>query len=338
MKTTSRYSLLIAILISGRLLSAQAITGDLSVTVVDPNGASISGAQLSLVSLQEGTAVSAQSNSTGTFTFSQMRPGAYSLKVTAPGFQEQLVKDLTIQLAQRTSINVRMTIGQLTQTVEVSGSAETLLNTETATAGQVLTEHTIEDLPLNGRNFIQLAQLTAGAVPIGTGNSPASTRTGRTDQTLSIEGLRESDVSYLVNGIETRNARFGNAGIRPDPDAIQEFNVQRGFFTPDYGGSAAQSSIRRFAPAQTAFTWRPSTWFAIEISTPITTSLTWRARDVRHSPRISLAPPPPVRFGYPSCTTAGTNCFSCLTMRDSASARVWTLPASTHRPRNWQGT
>ncbi len=135
--------------------------------------------------------------------------------------------------------NVKLTLGTVSQTVEVSASAATLLNTESATEGQVLQEHTIEDLPLNGRNFIQLAQLTSGATPIGSGNSPASTWTGRSDQTLSIEGLRESDVSYLLDGIETRNARFGNAGIRPDPDAIQEFNVQRGFFTPDYGGSAA---------------------------------------------------------------------------------------------------
>ena len=239
MKTKSSFFLLLASLAWGMLLKGQAITGDLSVNVVDPNGAAVAGAQLSLTSVQEGTAITGQSNAVGSFTFNQLRPGSYSLKVTAPSFQEQVVNDVSIQLAQRTSVDVKLTIGQLTQRVEVSASAETLLNTETATAGQVLTEHTIEDLPLNGRNFIQLAQLSAGAAPIGTGNSPASTWTGRADQTLSIVGLRESDVSYLVNGIETRNARFGNAGIRPDPDAIQEFNVQRSFFTPDYGGSAA---------------------------------------------------------------------------------------------------
>jgi len=239
MKTTSRFLLIFAALFCSMLLNGQAITGDLTINVVDPNGAAVSGAQLFLTSVQEGNALKGQSSTVGSFTFNQLRPGSYSLKVTAAGFQDQVVNEISIQLAQRTSVDVKLTIGQLTQTVEVSASAETLLNTETATAGQVLSEHTIEDLPLNGRNFIQLAQLSAGAAPIGTGNSPASTWTGRTDQTLSIVGLRESDVSYLVNGIETRNARFGNAGIRPDPDAIQEFNVQRSFFTPDYGGSAA---------------------------------------------------------------------------------------------------
>lgn len=239
MKTTLRFSLLLASLLVNSILNGQAITGDLTINVSDPNGATLAGAQLSLTSVQAGATISGQTNDVGSFTFSQLRPGSYRVKVRASGFQEQLVNDITIELAQRTSVDVKMTIGQLTQVVEVSASAETLLNTETATAGQVLTEHTIEDLPLNGRNFIQLAQLTAGASPIGTGNSPATTWTGRTDQTISIGGLRESDVSYLVDGIETRNARFGNAGIRPDPDAIQEFNVQHNFFTPEYGGSAA---------------------------------------------------------------------------------------------------
>ncbi|HEY1212815.1 MAG TPA: carboxypeptidase regulatory-like domain-containing protein, partial [Bryobacteraceae bacterium] len=221
------------------VLNGQAITGDLTVNVTDQNGAVVPNAKLELENSQAGISLSAESNSVGSHTFSQLRPGSYSLNVTAPGFQAQHVTDIALQLAQRANVNVTLTVGQLSQTVDVSAAAETLLNTESATAGQVLQEHAIQNLPLNGRNFIQLAQLSAGAAPIGTGNSPATTWTGRTDQTLSIQGLRESNVSYLVNGIETRNARFGNAGIRPDPDAIQEFNVQRGFFTPDFGGSAA---------------------------------------------------------------------------------------------------
>ncbi len=221
------------------LLNGQAITGDLTINVTDPNGAAVPNAKFQLKNNQEGTTISGESNSLGTYNFSQLKPASYSLKVTAPGFQEQQVSDINIQLAQRASVNVKLTVGQVSETVNVSASAETLLNTDSATEGQVLQAHAIENLPLNGRNFIQLAQLSAGAAPTGTGNSAATTWTGRTDQSLSIEGLRESNVSFLVNGIETRNARFGNAGIRPDPDAIGEFNVQRGFFTPDYGGSAA---------------------------------------------------------------------------------------------------
>jgi hypothetical protein len=217
----------------------QAITGDLSINVSDPNGAGVTQAHLTLTNVQENTTATAETNSFGGYEFPQLKPGVYSLDVNAKGFQPQHISDITVQLAQRAAVNVRLTLGTVSETVTVSAAADTLLNAESATAGQVLQQHTIETLPLNGRNFIQLAQLSAGTTPIGSGNSPASTWTGRSDQTISIEGLRESNTSYLVNGIETRNARFGNAGIRPDPDAIQEFNVQRGFFTPEYGGSAS---------------------------------------------------------------------------------------------------
>ena len=91
----------------------------------------------------------------------------------------------------------------------------------------------------HGRHFIHLAQLSAGATPIGIGVSPASTWTGRGDTTLSIAGGRESNNSFLVNGIETRNARFGNAGIRPSIDAIQEVKIQRSTFGAEFGRSAA---------------------------------------------------------------------------------------------------
>jgi hypothetical protein len=235
------FRLLCFVLSSASVLyvEAQSITADLAVNVTDPNGGAIPSAKLVLQNTQENTVFTAQTNDLGTYVFTQLKPGTYSLNVSAQGFQEQQVRDISLQISQRASLDVKLALGTVRQTVEVSAAAATLLNAESATEGQVLQEHTIENLPLNGRNFIQLAQLSSGVSPIGTGNSPATTWTGRTDQTLSIEGLRESDVSYLVNGIETRNARFGNAGIRPDPDAIQEFNVQRGFFTPDYGGSAA---------------------------------------------------------------------------------------------------
>src|ERR1041385_8965690 len=105
--------------------------------------------------------------------------------------------------------------------------------------GQVLKDQPIVELPLNGRNFIQLAQISAGAAPIGIGTSPATSWTGRFDSTLSINGGRETNNSFLVNGIETRNSRFGSAGIRPSADAIEEFSVQRSTFGAEFGRSSA---------------------------------------------------------------------------------------------------
>jgi Carboxypeptidase regulatory-like domain/TonB dependent receptor len=221
------------------LLNGQAITGDLTINVSDPNGAAVGAAKLELTSSSEGATLPGSTNDVGDFTFGQLKPGSYQLKVSAAGFQPQQVNDITIQLGQRARVAVQLTLGRLSESVTVSADAATLLNAESATQGQVIQSKPIEELPLNGRNFVQLAQLTTGATPLGAGNSPATSWTGRSDTTLSIAGLRESDVSFLLNGIETRNARFGNAGIRPSVDAIQEFNVQHSSFTAEYGRSAA---------------------------------------------------------------------------------------------------
>ena len=132
-----------------------------------------------------------------------------------------------------------MQVGAAETTVTVSAAEQALLNSESAAVGQAIDKASIETLPLNGRNFIQLTQLTTGAAPTGGGNSPASFWTGRSDTTVSFAGLRESDTSYLVNGVETRNARFGNTGLRPSVDAIQEFRVQRTTFGAEFGHSAS---------------------------------------------------------------------------------------------------
>ena len=136
-------------------------------------------------------------------------------------------------------MDVKLTVGAVSETVNVSAAAETLLTAESASIGQVINTRSIVELPLNGRNVIQLAQISAGAAPIGIGTSPATSWTGSSDSTLSIDGGRETNNSFLVDGIETRNSRFGNAGVRPSADAVAEFSVQRGTFGAEFGRSSA---------------------------------------------------------------------------------------------------
>ncbi|HEY2930723.1 MAG TPA: hypothetical protein VGK99_03185, partial [Acidobacteriota bacterium] len=113
------------------------------------------------------------------------------------------------------------------------------LESEKANLGQVIEEKRIRDLPLNGRNFMQLAHISAGVIPIGIGSSPVTSWTGRADQSASISGGRENSNSFLIDGIESRNKRFGSTGIRPSVDAIQEFKVHRNTFSAEYGNAAA---------------------------------------------------------------------------------------------------
>ncbi len=220
-------------------LRAQTISGDLVVAVVDQSDLAVSGATLELIQRDTNIGQKAQTDALGLYLFSQLKPGQYQLNVTMSGFQRTLVDDIRVQVGQRARIDVKLNVSQVTETVTVSAAGATLINAESAAIGQVMETKSIVELPLSGRNFIQLAQLTAGAIPIGIANSPATSWTGRTDTTLSIAGGRESNNSFLLNGIETRNARFGNAGVRPSIDAIQEFNIQRSTFGAEFGRSAA---------------------------------------------------------------------------------------------------
>jgi Carboxypeptidase regulatory-like domain/TonB dependent receptor len=218
---------------------AQQVTGDLLVNIADSSGSTVPAATLTLTQNSTSLKFVATSDELGNALYPQLQPGIYTLSVSKTGFQPHSVKDILIQVGQRARVDVRINIGTLTETVTVSAAQTTLLNAESASAGQVISQKPIVDLPLNGRNFIQLAQLSSGAVPLGIGVSPATNWTGRGDTTLSIAGLRESNVSFLVNGIETRNARFGSSGIRPSVEAIQEFRVQRSTFGAEFGRSAA---------------------------------------------------------------------------------------------------
>ncbi|AFL89176.1 putative collagen-binding protein [Terriglobus roseus DSM 18391] len=217
----------------------QSITGDIISAVTDPAGGNIPNADLTLTRVDTGQQTHLKTDGNGLAVFSSLKPGNYKLVVAHEGFRVTQLDNITVVIGQRVNLDVHMQIGASSESVTVSASEAALLNSESAAVGQVINQNSIQTLPLNGRNFMQLTQLTTGAAPIGAGNSPATTWTGRSDTTVSLAGLRESDTSFLVNGIETRNSRFGNTGIRPSVDAIQEFRVQRTTFGAEFGHAAS---------------------------------------------------------------------------------------------------
>ncbi|QEE29862.1 TonB-dependent receptor [Terriglobus albidus] len=218
---------------------AQSTTGDIIASVMDPSSAMVPDASLVLTQLETGQQTVLKTDANGLAVFSSLRPGNYKLVASRDGFRRAELNGITVVIGQRANLEVHMQVGDNTESVTVSASQAAMLNSESAAVGQVINQNSIQTLPLNGRNFVQLTQLTTGAAPIGNGNSPATTWTGRSDTTISIAGLRESDTSFLVNGIETRNSRFGNTGIRPSVDAIQEFRVQRTTFGAEFGHAAS---------------------------------------------------------------------------------------------------
>ena len=217
----------------------QSTTSSLIGTVTDTTGAVVVGASVTVTSKATGITYNATADSQGTYRVSQLPPGSYSVNISATGFTSYDILALTLQVDQQARQDVALAVGQSTQVVDVSGSAQ-LLDTVTSNVGQVIEPRQIQDLPLNGRNFLQLATLAAGVSPIAPGvSSPASAWTGTQVVSLSIAGLREDDVSYLYDGIETRNGWYGAAGLLPSIDNIQEFKVEQTGSSSAFGNAGA---------------------------------------------------------------------------------------------------
>ena len=170
----------LSILATG-VAAAQTISGDLVVNVTDPSGSAVLGSKLTLTEVETRVKHESVTDSLGNSLFFQLKPGVYRLEVEASGFRKVDLSDIRIQVGQRARVDVTLQVGQVSESVTVSAATTTLLNAESAALGQVLDQRSIIDLPLSGRNFIQLATLTSGAVPIGIANSPATSWTGRSD-------------------------------------------------------------------------------------------------------------------------------------------------------------
>jgi hypothetical protein len=231
--------LICVLLIFGQARSAMAQVdeGAISGTVTDPSGAVVPGAHVTLLNKDQGLSLESTSNNSGEYTFSPVRIGHYSISATAPGFATTTLPNLSVSVGQRLQANVELKAGSTTTTVEVTTEPPQLQTSE-ASVGQVIDQRTVNSLPLNGRNFTFLAQLSAGV------NTPqADTRGNAASGAFSANGLRPAQNNYLLDGIDNNSNAVDflngtNFVILPPLDAIQEFKVQTADFSAELGRSA----------------------------------------------------------------------------------------------------
>ena len=228
---------LFLLLVSAGVASAQVDEGAITGTVVDTTGAVVPGATVTLVNTDVGLSLKNTTNNSGIYTFSPVRIGHYSVTVTAPGFAKTTQQNITVNVAQRLQVNVELKLGSETETVEVT-TAPPQLQTADAAVGQVITERSVNNLPLNGRNFTFLAQLGAG-----TQTPQADTRGNAASGAFSANGLRPAQNNYLLDGIDNNSNAVDflngtNFIVLPPVDAIQEFKVQTANFSAELGRSA----------------------------------------------------------------------------------------------------
>lgn len=218
-------------------LWGQVGTSTISGFIFDRTESVINGATVTLTDPSTGFLREVKSDEQGYYKFAALPPGTYDLRVRKEGFQVFAANGITLRLSQDLPQNVTLQIGAATQQISVE-AVSPMLESESAVVGQVIAARQIVDMPLNGRNFLQLASLTSGANPTVLQGSPASFATSVTNRpnvTVVLGGNRESGVSYLLDGIEMRNDRVGALSFEPSLDAISEFKVERGFFQAENG-------------------------------------------------------------------------------------------------------
>ncbi len=231
----------LAVLGTGLPLYSQVVSGTIVGTVHDPSGASIPATAVTLRNLDTNQTRESTTNEVGAFTFATLPPGRYRVSTTHPGFKSAVTSDIDLQIDQTARVDLTLEVGQVSEEVTVSASA-VALQTDTATMGQVIAEKPVSELPLDGRNFLDLANLTAGVVPVSA-NSGQQSRIGRTELTTHVAGGRGYANSYLIDGIESRGARLGEISFLPSPDTIKEFKIQQNYYSAEYGTNPGIISI-----------------------------------------------------------------------------------------------
>ncbi|HXE12745.1 MAG TPA: carboxypeptidase regulatory-like domain-containing protein [Bryobacteraceae bacterium] len=205
---------------------AQTTNGSINGTVLDPSGSAVNNAKIEVTGQETGVRRSATSSANGTYIIPQLPPGHYDIQVTAPGFATESRKSMQLLVNQSATVDFKMSLSEVSQTVEVTG-APPPLNTTSATLGGVVQHQQIVDLPLNGRSFTQLTLLEPGAVPQESGQQGAFTvKQGQGGISPSVNGQRGQQNNFTMDGV-LNNAVYTNTwAISPPPDALQEFNVQ----------------------------------------------------------------------------------------------------------------
>jgi hypothetical protein len=222
----------------------QAPTGEITGSVTDSTGAVISGALVTLVNPATNTQRTARTNTDGIYDLPALPPGTYNLKAEMQGFSTQVRNDIDLQVAQVARLDIALRVGNVSEVIEVAGGAP-VLETESASLGTVIENQRIQELPLNGRNYLQLAGLTPGATTNSAPSSVGTTRQGgsRSQTTVSVAGQRIFFNHYTLDGIENTDPSFNSYLFLPSLDALQEFKVESGIFPAEYGHNMSQINV-----------------------------------------------------------------------------------------------
>jgi Carboxypeptidase regulatory-like domain/TonB dependent receptor len=218
--------------------------GQITGLVTDASGGVVLGAAVTVTNPQTGATRAELTNAAGIYNVPNLLPGVYNVKAEMQGFQTALRSGVELQVGQTARLDFQLQVGQVGQTIEVTTGAP-LLNTEDAAVGTVIENQRIVDLPLNGRNFLQLVALSPNVSAGFASGGQSSARLGgdRATQQISISGNRREWNYFTLDGINNTEVNFNTYLFLPSIDALQEFRVQTGIYSAEFGREIGQVSV-----------------------------------------------------------------------------------------------
>lgn len=223
---------------------AQVESGKVLGEVHDSTGAAISGAKVTVTNVETSVAHEVTTGAGGEYVVSELQPGNYALSVEREGFKRAEQSAFKLDVNQVVRIDVALVLGMVSEHIEVS-AAEPLIESQTSSVGQVIEETQVHELPLNGRDFVQLAYLSPG---VNQGEAGAVQQGGipenqRGNASIHVNGLMATNNNFLLNGFDNNEQQIGIEILQPPVDAIDEFKVQTSNFGADIGKGGAVVNV-----------------------------------------------------------------------------------------------
>ncbi|MFN0111314.1 MAG: carboxypeptidase regulatory-like domain-containing protein [Blastocatellia bacterium] len=218
------YALVFALLLAAITASAQTPTAGVTGRVTDATGAVVPGAIIRITNVATNITQQTASNASGEFVVPFLNPAGYVLEAQATGFRTYKRERFTLEVSQVLRLDIQLEVGATSETVTITDSPS-VLSTETGARGEVTSSAEIAELPLDGRNFSDLALLTGGVIPKGDGG----------DGSFAVNGARGDNAGFLLDGMNNTQRRNTNVVINPPIESIQEFKMMTSGYSAEYG-------------------------------------------------------------------------------------------------------
>ncbi len=209
-------------------------TGGIQGTVSDASGGAVANASITITNTATDQSQTFKTDSDGLYAASSLQPGSYRIEVKAPGLQTTVANNLTVAVGTTTRQDFTLQVASTTQTVEIQ-AAPPVVETSSVSLGSVVNQRTVQEIPLNGRHFVDLAQLIPGTVTPPQSGFLTSPLRGQGTSSFNSSGAREDTVNFMINGVNMNDIAQNQITFQPTVNTVEEFKIDNSTFSAEYG-------------------------------------------------------------------------------------------------------